>query len=687
MEKELNDILAEFEYRGVILITVKVVEESEKKMLALLKNKSTYTDDILFKIYFILALSSFRLSKRDNFNDYLNEMADLVKVGSYRYAKVCMWRCVYNLISLEIDAFNDNYLTAKKIFIERKKYRDLVNLESRVASMKSKAKMSSKNILEHLNNSCKYYALYEDKYSAEFYISIGSLYTMTQNEVEKSISLYHKSLYLSRKYKTYDVEALGLYYLAEAYALINLKNNCIDILKKLIMDEEYIKFKTVRLLAALGLVDYYLENNININEVKELMDVFEKLMEEAEIDRVMQCRIKYGLSKLKYELLIEKDDYSEELKKIREIEYEYKRRQFTSTFLNTDYEIEEIYGQVYFLLGDYDNSLIHFKNALKLSERLEVKFQINSNKNVVKVYKKLAMYEFAYKYMLKANQLLLEIEHTDLLRKYISAYENYEILKANEEEKSQFLSEVSRELNTPIKEIYNSVNLINECKSSSATSFKEVYISNDIKIKKNCLRASRLVSNIIDIEKINMNMLEINFINCNIVYLVESITYEIAKLLNNKAVSIFFDTEIEEIPIHCDPYIMERIILNILYYGVKFSKSGSSILVSTKRKEDLVLIVFSFDKISLPNNIKNILFDKRIKNENNSSIEDSGIALDLVKELISLHSGNLSIIAKSEDLLEIQVYFPSKECKNLEVCDLVYDECTDRVKQHFFDII
>lgn len=89
----------------------------------------------------------------------------------------------------------------------------------------------------------------------------------------------------------------------------------------------------------------------------------------------------------------------------------------------------------------------------------------------------------------------------------------------------------------------------------------------------------RLINNLVDITKIDSGYLKLNFINCNIVELVEDITLSVVPYVENKKLSIIFDTMDEEIIIKCDPESIERVMLNLLSNAIKFTSKGGNIIV------------------------------------------------------------------------------------------------------------
>ena len=148
-----------------------------------------------------------------------------------------------------------------------------------------------------------------------------------------------------------------------------------------------------------------------------------------------------------------------------------------------------------------------------------------------------------------------------LLIVYLIQYINYkkryekEILNAkNKAEeasnlKAHFISNISHELKTPINVILCAIQLIElkNLKNNHDNEKKNISI-----VKDNCYRLIRLISNIIDIEKAELNDLKLNLENNNIVTLTEDIVMSVIPYAEKKNLNLIFDTDEEEVMIDID---------------------------------------------------------------------------------------------------------------------------------------
>lgn len=215
--------------------------------------------------------------------------------------------------------------------------------------------------------------------------------------------------------------------------------------------------------------------------------------------------------------------------------------------------------------------------------------------------------------------------------------------------KTDFFSNLSHELRTPLNVILGTLQLLELFGKDplSADTVQKTRRYNAI-MKQNCLRLLRLVNNLIDMTKIDAGFFSIALRNANIVYIVEEVTMSVVEYANNKSIRLIFDTDTEEVWTACDPDKIERVLLNLLSNAMKFTPPGGSISVSITTSADYLTISVSDTGIGIPSDKLNIIFDRfrQVDKSLTRSHEGSGIGLSLVKSLVEMHEGEITV--KSE---------------------------------------
>lgn len=231
--------------------------------------------------------------------------------------------------------------------------------------------------------------------------------------------------------------------------------------------------------------------------------------------------------------------------------------------------------------------------------------------------------------------------------------------------KTEFISNVSHELKTPLNIILSIVQVLefNEGKEAEHIDKKKY-----VKImKQNCYRLLRLINNLIDITRIDVGYQKMDFGNYDIVKVIEDITLSTVEYIENKGMSIVFDTDIEEKIIGIDRENMERVMLNLLSNAVKFSKENGKIYVKLSDLGDKVKISVKDNGIGIPKKMHKKIFERFVQNESlfTRSHEGSGIGLSLVKSIVQAHGGEVYVRSKenrgSEFIVELPNVLSKKE--------------------------
>jgi two-component system sensor histidine kinase ChiS len=264
------------------------------------------------------------------------------------------------------------------------------------------------------------------------------------------------------------------------------------------------------------------------------------------------------------------------------------------------------------------------------------------------------------------------------------ASRHVEELMENDKVKTEFIANMSHELRTPLNVICSTIQLLQSLDGTK--NLGDEKIKYYIKImNQNSLRLLRLINNIIDTTKIEGNYLSLNLKNGDIVYIVEEISQSVAEYIKNNGITLIFDTDVEEKIIAFDEEKIERIMLNLLSNAVKFTKKNGSILVNISDKGDFVEISIKDTGIGIPIDKLEFIFERfaQIDKSTSRQNEGSGIGLALVKSLVEMHGGEISVNSVegkgSKFILTLPVRRVDKEqqensFKNREVFETNYEE-------------
>jgi PAS domain S-box-containing protein len=252
---------------------------------------------------------------------------------------------------------------------------------------------------------------------------------------------------------------------------------------------------------------------------------------------------------------------------------------------------------------------------------------------------------------------------------------------------TDFLSNISHELKTPLNVIFAAVqtlNLYNEETEDNRILRKKYFYM----IKQNCYRLIKLINNLLDMTRMDSGFIKPIFQNCNIISVIEDITLSVAPYIENKKMKLVFDTDIEEKEAFCDPDQIERIMLNIISNSIKFTSSGGEIIVNIKDEDDGITVSIKDNGIGIPEEKLDSIFqrfsqvDKSLSRKN----EGTGIGLALVKSLVEMHKGSIKVKSKLGEGSEFIIYLPSLKAVGQINEEKNYDVDIERINIEFSDI-
>ncbi|MDU2683043.1 tetratricopeptide repeat-containing sensor histidine kinase [Clostridium sp.] len=608
--------------------------------------------------------------------------------------KMCLGQVYAELTKMflaknDMNGYELHLMLAEKTLISEKKNESLVDLYINLANKFTRNEKKSEGInllkkaLYILENS-------KEDWVAEQYLKIGAIFSIELNDNELGLELYNKGYKLAKKYNLKDIQVLLMYYIAFVYSYIGKRRDAIELFNKIIKNNT----KSLSLLHTttvyMELSTLYIDLNLNMYKINSMIHLIEENIKQMQIRIREQFEANLILIKCRYYIKInEKPNYIlDELDKAKAI---YEKYLDSFRFSNFDLYIEMLYGDIYYKLNEYERALYHYNNLINLSRKYGYRFIDKIYERLSKTYERGGNYKLAMEYLEKANSIMISYDNSKYRDKYAELYKNLEVLQESEKTKSEFFASISHEFKTPINVIYSSVQLLNLYKNKDDREFMGYYLKYKNNIKQNCLRSFKLIDNIIDASRINKGNYEANFNNINIVELVEKITNSITPYVEIKNIMVIFDTNIEELIIKCDVYMVERIILNLLSNAIKFTPKNGKIIVSVNDKENEVEIRVRDTGIGIPKEMKDKIFNKftQVDKSLNRSKEGSGIGLSLVKSLVDLLNGKIYLNTEYKNGSEFVLNLPKDKIVEGEWSDYkkeVYKLNVEKISVELSDI-
>ncbi|MBS7577598.1 MULTISPECIES: HAMP domain-containing sensor histidine kinase [unclassified Enterococcus] len=203
--------------------------------------------------------------------------------------------------------------------------------------------------------------------------------------------------------------------------------------------------------------------------------------------------------------------------------------------------------------------------------------------------------------------------------------------------KTDFFSDVSHEIKTPLAVIQNTTELLRNQKISQTG--HEIYLNSITQATK---RLSDLITNMLKLNKLEKQTIQSmpDTFDLNAQLCACAIQFEDEW----EKKEIEFEADIEEtVKIASDEGLLALVWTNLLSNAVKFTDKGGSIRLTQHSNEKEIQVSISDTGCGMDENTRNHVFDKFYQGDTSRSTEGNGLGLALVKRIIEIVGGSIKI--------------------------------------------
>ena len=203
-----------------------------------------------------------------------------------------------------------------------------------------------------------------------------------------------------------------------------------------------------------------------------------------------------------------------------------------------------------------------------------------------------------------------------------------------------FISNVSHELRTPVSVIMaNSETLLDGAldNKKDAKVFAKAILHNSE-------RLSSMVSDLIDLSRIEYGDLKLNIKDLNFNEFMDSFLVSMKSVAKKRSIELNFNPKHRGL-MYADSQALERVMNNLCDNAYKYSEAGSSVEISTRDQGKMIKVMVSDSGEGVPSEDKEYIFDRffRTASARASDNKGSGLGLAIVKNLINSLNGEVGI--------------------------------------------
>jgi signal transduction histidine kinase/ligand-binding sensor domain-containing protein/AraC-like DNA-binding protein len=255
--------------------------------------------------------------------------------------------------------------------------------------------------------------------------------------------------------------------------------------------------------------------------------------------------------------------------------------------------------------------------------------------------------------------------------------------------KMKFFTDISHEFRTPLSLIIAPLqNIVSKVGNDPQL------IKHSMLIRKNADRLLRLIDQVMDMMKIDLNKMRLSLSRGDIVAYLKELIFSFEEIADQRSIILEYNHEIDSFVTWFDESMIEKIMYNLLSNSFKFTPDKGKIQVNIhiqkydgnseegesliKRGEEFIQITIRDNGIGMPADYRDHLFERFYMAERHDSIirRGTGIGLALTKELVELHRGSINVESEENKGTRFAIRIPviTDPVKSGETAEILNEE-------------
>ncbi len=214
-------------------------------------------------------------------------------------------------------------------------------------------------------------------------------------------------------------------------------------------------------------------------------------------------------------------------------------------------------------------------------------------------------------------------------------------LEELDKSKTIFFSNISHEFRTPLTLILGTIEeLIQD--TDTPKNLERIELAH-----RNAMRMLKLVNTLLDFSRIESGRQQAVYVPVDLVTHTKNLVSNFRSITEKAGLQLNINTESIDQPVFVDRQMWEKIVFNLLSNAFKYTMEGS-ITVSISSTGTHAIFSVQDTGIGIPEKEIPHMFERfhRVEHTTGRTYEGTGIGLSLIKELVHLHGGSISLESK-----------------------------------------
>ena len=233
-----------------------------------------------------------------------------------------------------------------------------------------------------------------------------------------------------------------------------------------------------------------------------------------------------------------------------------------------------------------------------------------------------------------------------LRQELLLEYRESERSKEDNNAKLQFFTNISHEFRTPLTLILGPLQQILLNYNGSNEMYKKLLV-----IESSSNHLLKLINRLMDFRKYETNQFTLEAAEGNIVKYVKEIFLSFTEYAKDGGYKYTFESVDDEIVVYFDRLKLERVFYNLISNAFRYTPKGGEINVRIRKEKKEVIIEVDDNGVGIPEIYVDKIFDLFFEIPTNNEVQvnynkGTGIGLSIVKNIVNLHKGFISVVNK-----------------------------------------
>jgi two-component system phosphate regulon sensor histidine kinase PhoR len=222
------------------------------------------------------------------------------------------------------------------------------------------------------------------------------------------------------------------------------------------------------------------------------------------------------------------------------------------------------------------------------------------------------------------------------------AVKDIEEMRKLERSRSEFLGNVSHELRTPIFSVQGFLETLLDGALDDET-VRRQFVQ---KAYSNTIRLNTLLSDLIDISRIESGELRMSFRYFNLAELLKDAINSLEIRATQKNISLILNSPTDrELTVYGDKERIMQVVLNLTDNAIKYNVSGGSVTISTQEQNGFLQVSVADTGLGIPEEHLHRIFERFYRTDKDRSrvAGGTGLGLAIVKHILEAHTSKVTV--------------------------------------------